>query len=283
MSGILLATLLLCTQATAKPRKSKNTDVIDQIHTVCLYEYSIVPNESNPNSHASSHMILEIGQSHSKFWQADRKKYDSLVNRYKNNVQKILSAYAEMDRSPSHHLADFTVLKNYPNKDSMIFEMLLDETLYRGSEKVNPMTWTLIPGPDTTIANLPCQKATTTYAGRNWTAYYSLQLPLDNGPYKFGGLPGLIVAVHDDENTHAFKLININKNNEPMLYSPKSRYQVYSTKEIRKAIQIQAKQKADRLLADINSGSISFPNPNHEARVRRNVEMKRNDTNFIER
>ncbi|QOW11082.1 GLPGLI family protein [Kaistella flava (ex Peng et al. 2021)] len=50
------------------------------------------------------------------------------------------------------------------------------------------------------------QKATTEYGGRKWTAWFTTDIPLQDGPYKFYGLPGLIVKVTDDANNYSWEL-----------------------------------------------------------------------------
>ena len=50
------------------------------------------------------------------------------------------------------------------------------------------------------------QKATTEYGGRKWTAWFTADIPLQDGPYKFHGLPGLIVKVSDDGNNYSWEL-----------------------------------------------------------------------------
>lgn len=51
-----------------------------------------------------------------------------------------------------------------------------------------------------TINNLLCNKATCTFRGRNYTAWYSPEIKNDFGPWKFQGLLGLILEVYDSEN-----------------------------------------------------------------------------------
>lgn len=43
--------------------------------------------------------------------------------------------------------------------------------------------------------------------GRKWTAWFSLDIPISDGPYKFRGLPGLIIFLYEDNNKHNFLLL----------------------------------------------------------------------------
>jgi hypothetical protein len=61
------------------------------------------------------------------------------------------------------------------------------------------------------INNMNCQKAVADYKGRIWEAWFSKDYPISDGPYKFSGLPGLVVKIRDKENQHQFNLIQIKK------------------------------------------------------------------------
>jgi GLPGLI family protein len=60
-----------------------------------------------------------------------------------------------------------------------------------------------------TIAGFFCQKATCTFRGRSYTAWFARDIPIPNGPWKFGGLPGLILKVYDNSKMCQFECIRI--------------------------------------------------------------------------
>ncbi|WP_415329415.1 GLPGLI family protein [Chryseobacterium sp. MMS23-Vi53] len=57
------------------------------------------------------------------------------------------------------------------------------------------------------INTINCKKAEITSKGRNWIAWYSPDIPLPYGPYKFSGLPGLIIKITDDKGEFDFELV----------------------------------------------------------------------------
>ncbi|WP_175622799.1 GLPGLI family protein [Chryseobacterium schmidteae] len=55
------------------------------------------------------------------------------------------------------------------------------------------------------------QQATANFGGRKWTAWFTKEIPFSEGPYKFTGLPGLIVLLEDDHNQYSFALVKSKK------------------------------------------------------------------------
>ncbi|WP_300691073.1 GLPGLI family protein [Chryseobacterium sp.] len=86
--------------------------------------------------------------------------------------------------------------------------------------------WKLID--ETKIINtITCKKAEVNFKGRNWIAWYSLEIPLPYGPYKFSGLPGLIVKITDDKEEYDFELVKsvpTYKLKDKLITIKKSRY-----------------------------------------------------------
>ncbi|RXM67029.1 hypothetical protein BOQ60_03625 [Chryseobacterium sp. CH1] len=86
--------------------------------------------------------------------------------------------------------------------------------------------WKLID--ETKIINtITCKKAEVYFKGRNWIAWYSPEIPLPYGPYKFSGLPGLIVKIADDKEEYDFELVKsipASKLKDKLITIKKSRY-----------------------------------------------------------
>lgn len=65
---------------------------------------------------------------------------------------------------------------------------------------------------DTAIySGLLSYKATCRFGGRNWVAWYAPEISVPEGPYKFYGLPGLIVKLDSEDGDYSFTLQSLNR------------------------------------------------------------------------
>ncbi|MDQ0594458.1 GLPGLI family protein [Chryseobacterium ginsenosidimutans] len=89
------------------------------------------------------------------------------------------------------------------------------------SIKINEkLDWEILP-EKSKIATFDVQKAKVTYGGRSWTAWFTTEIPIQDGPYIFKGLPGLIVKISDEQNDYSFSLTEIKNGNEKVYYRNK--------------------------------------------------------------
>jgi hypothetical protein len=72
-------------------------------------------------------------------------------------------------------------------------------------EEDRKMDWKILP-ETVKIGEYEAQKAETTFAGRKWYAWFTQDIPFQDGPYKFKGLPGLIVKLEDSNGDYSFDL-----------------------------------------------------------------------------
>lgn len=100
------------------------------------------------------------------------------------------------------------VTKNYNDKEIQ-FEKQFHDKLFvvKNNCKIN---WKIDSAKDKFLG-YSIQKATTEFGGRRWTAWFSTEIPIQDGPYKFSGLPGLILKITDAENEFIYEMKSITK------------------------------------------------------------------------
>lgn len=81
------------------------------------------------------------------------------------------------------------------------------------------------------IAGYLCQKATCDFRGRSYTAWFAVDIPISNGPWKFGGLPGLILKVYDDKEEYVFECVSIENFKEKHPITLLDTYKTYQKME----------------------------------------------------
>ncbi|WP_295199512.1 GLPGLI family protein [uncultured Chryseobacterium sp.] len=106
-----------------------------------------------------------------------------------------------------------TVISHRPGSDAYHYYDVLENVVLKHASK-SSQDWKLT-GEKKNIKNLSVQKATTRWGGRNWTAWFAPDIPFQEGPYKFHGLPGLIVELYDDKENYRFELVKNQKLSKP--------------------------------------------------------------------
>ncbi|MCY1661669.1 GLPGLI family protein [Chryseobacterium sp. SL1] len=181
-----------------------------------VYEYRMKPDLNKKDSVITDYMNLDTDGKKSYFYNAVKYERDS--------------AYAATKR-----YKDLLSSKNYDQNLSYIIEKDYAKKAVNFYDKFKTVNL-LIPDNEIPkwkiekeflkINNIDCQKATASFKGRNWEAWFSKDYPVNDGPYRFSGLPGLVVSLKDSENDHVFNLIQIKKINGIFSLVPKSTKQM---------------------------------------------------------
>ncbi|MDQ1095779.1 MULTISPECIES: GLPGLI family protein [Chryseobacterium] len=179
------------------------------------YEYTFIPDSTDIKSKRSEIMILDIMKNKSEFYSLDRMKLDSV--RVEDHKKKIFKPY-QLEKE----MISDRVIKYSDNND-------IDYITFVGTNRFlvkddRKLTWKLLP-EFSTILDFKVQKATVTFAGRKWIAWFSAEIPIQDGPYKFKGLPGLILRIEDDKAQHIFELKSIGKFTQDFVYPGTDYYQ----------------------------------------------------------
>ncbi|MCQ9639845.1 GLPGLI family protein [Chryseobacterium sp. WG14] len=105
-------------------------------------------------------------------------------------------------------LTSFLIKKNN-NNVYQSYEYIGDVNFYKMSEEAKQQ-WTITDSTKVSD-NFRLQKATAQFGGRNWIAWFTKDIPMPYGPYKFNGLPGLIMELYDTQKNYYFNVIKSEK------------------------------------------------------------------------
>ena len=89
-------------------------------------------------------------------------------------------------------------------------------TQYHYTEPWPLMQWTL-ESEKQTICGYQCQRATCHWRGRDYVAWFTSAIPLKSGPWKFGGLPGLIMKIYDTKHLYTWEAVSVENGSFPIL------------------------------------------------------------------
>ncbi|MCL8536093.1 GLPGLI family protein [Chryseobacterium gallinarum] len=113
------------------------------------------------------------------------------------------------DLSKSFKMPKFSekIVKTYPDMKIQYIERIANgfSPMNIGYNETLKLDWK-ISDEKAKIGAYNAQKATTEFAGKKWTAWFSSELPFQDGPYKFSGLPGLIVKIEDEGKNYSWVL-----------------------------------------------------------------------------
>lgn len=197
--------IFLSFSSTAFAQGRGFVEVIDTAAFRILYKYTF-QKDTIKNTMADDRMVLLVGKSKSAFYSEYLFYRDSL-----------------------YHCTDFMKknLRMYtPEVDSYIYKNLKDKTLQHIDviayqqcyyEEEQPKFNWIIKSDTATILGVQCHKAECDSRGRHYISWFAPDIPIYNGPWKFEGLPGLIVEIWDSQNHHHFRAESIERIDEPLL------------------------------------------------------------------
>ena len=168
-----------------------------------VYQVTMKPNAENKTDIKTENAYLDISPEKSVFYSENRIKRDSIMQKAFQGG----GGRGSINRDQMENLR--TNMSYSVEKDKINQKTYFKDRIGRDSysyEEDRPLNWK-ISSETTKIGEYKVQKAETDFGGRKWTAWFTTDLPYQDGPYKFGGLPGLIVKVEDDRGDYSFDLM----------------------------------------------------------------------------
>lgn len=188
------------------------TQTLDSASTLIRYKLTYLSDSLIPKKIRTDIMQLSIGDSVSAFYSYIGFHSDSAI---KNDMAVGKITLQDFSKDPEFHskypspglLNKYQLYINYPeNKITTTDNVFTSKYLFE--EKIEPLKW-VISVDTMNFSGYKCQKATTDFRGRSYIAWFTPELPWNEGPYKFRGLPGLIVKIEDTKGNFIFECIEI--------------------------------------------------------------------------
>jgi len=210
---------------------SAQKDVLDRASMKCMYRATQLKDTLDVAFYEDL-LILQIGPQVSKCFSYYTFQNDSLRQtpegqRQASELFNRALADFHKHRDRSRFLNSFPrnrtvtiVYKNHPAGAITVTDGLReDQVTYR--DTLNAQQWTIV---DSTreVLGYTCQQATADFRGRRWTAWFATDIPVSDGPWKLGGLPGLILEAYDDGQQHVFTAVGLERvKDEPIIFNQK--------------------------------------------------------------
>ncbi|MDW8297210.1 MAG: GLPGLI family protein [Raineya sp.] len=103
------------------------------------------------------------------------------------------------------------MMKHFLKKKIFLRTFRIYQRSYYVADSLFPMKW-ILGKEKKKILGFPCKSATTTFRGRTYKAFYTEKIPLSDGPWKFGGLPGLILEIASQDGVYKWTAIEYSQN-----------------------------------------------------------------------
>lgn len=183
-----------------------------------IYQTEVNPDTINLVNMKVENTFLDIKNNQSLFISESKFLKDSLTAVLRQQgiteIKKSKKDKSEFPKLPNGKsiqptFFDYFITKNMEDKSVNFVESIGSKQVYYQEDR--KMNWD-ISTQVSDFNNYKVQKATMVFGGRTWTAWFAPDIKISDGPYKFLGLPGLILKLEDDKGDYRFtfvKKINI--------------------------------------------------------------------------
>ena len=189
--------------------------------------------------------ILLANRNQSKFYCPSTEFKDSLEStpsgraKAKQMFDAAVAAYVQgRDRSAMDGVVYHSrlyVLKDFAKSISTTYdEAGMGECGYY-DEPFSEIDWEIAEDSTKTILDYQCVMATADYHGRKWTVWFTPEIPMQDGPWKFCGLPGLVMEASEPSGQHSFTATGIETSSQPIFPVFNTEYEKMGRKDMLRA------------------------------------------------
>lgn len=174
-----------------------------------VYETLVNPDSINLVSMKSERTFLDIKGERSLFISENKLIRDSLFTSLRSEMKENKKEEKDFSKQEGRKhfeptFFEYFITKSIPDQKVYYYEKAAGKQIYYQEDR--PVKWDVTNVVEKQNG-YSAQKAVAEFGGRVWTAWFTKEITLSDGPYKFSGLPGLIVKLEDDKGDYKFDLV----------------------------------------------------------------------------
>lgn len=205
-------------------------------HLLVKYRYEAVKDTTNGSTFTPDDQLLEIRPDQSIYYslktyrmqalyssKEGKKKWQGL---FRQEIDKLNAGGKMSDfmaRLPRTGAVDFIIKESDPGTMRVYDKVGGEQYFYDDQAE---MKWSLTDSTRV-ILGYECQQAVCDFRGRRWIAWFTYDVPIDNGPWKLHGLPGLICEAYDAQRHYHYTITGLEQKETTLDYTilidPKAR------------------------------------------------------------
>lgn len=227
---------LICAHAQntvyADPHDPRQKTVIDEVKYRFTYR-TMFSEDTIGRGKFYDNQALEIGSKHVRYYSIFAETIDSTWYKYTVTGEKSSpggSYRLTEDLQPNETGQYEDLFFDYPATGTLTVVNAIYKKTYTYSEPVPSFEWE-ITGRTAQVLGYECHEAVADFRGRKWHAWFTYDIPLRYGPWKLGGLPGLILRAEDADSLYTYELIGIQEPHSESMYKYEIRQAIKCERE----------------------------------------------------
>ncbi len=202
-----------------------------------VYRRTMATDTINPMGNSiEENLILKANSNLSIFYSEKLWEWWKTIASEKGNIINYF-----LDRNWHNSIAGLEyniVYRNY-TQNLTIDHQRYDLTNWELVESIERPEWVICDSV-CTILNYECVMAKANFRGRIWTAFFTPEIPIKEGPWKLCGLPGIILKASDSQNHYSYEATELFTRNVGIVEFQMKRNRI-KIKDRRKGLQYRRK------------------------------------------
>ena len=196
---------------------------LDRADYRCVYAFTqkATERQSGKEVALTDTMALDMGPVYSVYYDRNKAFRDSVYKvKWEETTSRVKCFIADFSGDMSSYKdkeGEYAVASNKGERSRIYKNRKKNQIItidgdnwgrFKNTENLKPPSWEFIS--DTlSILGYVCQKAVTTFRGRKYEAWFTPEIPINDGPWKLYGLPGLILKASADNGLFLFEAIGL--------------------------------------------------------------------------